>query len=156
MSISCFLEETDPILPNSSIIFLKILISYSRFLLIAITKLSFHVFCKTLIPYSIPTFHFVLFGRYWSHIQAFEKMLDGSSGFVDPPVVSKHFNMIDFQEFAISKIILFSKCVGKFGYVLKSLVVSNLKIIGFGSHGDVRQVRKAWKWKVFGFPQHES
>ena len=117
VSMSCFLEEIDPILQNFHVMFFDRDWSH-------ITKFPSQVFedidpmlpnphfmfLQILIPYSIPYFHFMFYGRYWSHIREFQKILDGSSGVCGPRL----FHFLEFPLHVFCKRLIsnsrFSKC----------------------------------------------
>ena len=82
-SISCFLEDSDPIWQNVHFMFFERYWSHIQdFHLIGITKFPTHVFSKIWIPYTTFSFNwncnitkFMLSGRYWSHIQEFHDFI---------------------------------------------------------------------------------
>ena len=100
----------------------------------------------------LPNFHFIS-GRYWSHIQGFWEMLRrifrifGHASFPTNPKLSIS------KILRIPNLISFKSDLCFFWNYLeyRTLVSPKSRIVGFGSHDHVRQVRKPWKWCVFGF-----
>ncbi len=114
ISISCFLEDLDPI---------------------------FKIFKKY-------PFHAV--GRYWSHFQEFQEFIKRIFWICRSPSFPKKAFAGDpiFWDFPKSHSL---KSFGTFSCISWSLLVGpKSNIIGFGSHGHVRQVRKPWTWRVCG------
>ena len=94
--------------------------------------------------------------RYCSHIQDFKNLVNGSSGLCGPRLF-QHFQYVRFPRFRYFPKSYFSEIIRILYWILWSNLVSpELKIIGLGSHGHVRQVRKPCKWWVFWFPQNET
>ena len=101
------------------------------------------------------SFHFMFSGSYWSHIQDVWQLLKLTfwicRGLHFP---RKYMFLVSFFHFPKSN---FRKGFGFRPWICwNTLVGARFELIGFGSHGHVRYVRKSWKWWVSGFPKNES
>ena len=166
MSLSCFLEEIDPISPNSYFIFGSHL-----------AKFPFHVFGSTWIPcprfsftwnYQISDWCFLgdidpIFKIFNFSIHVFLERLGPYSRYSNilngfpscfGPVFSNISNNFEFQVFENSRNSIINNEVCSW-IIWSNFVYPKLKIIGFGCHGHVHLVRKQWTWKVLAFPQSE-
>ena len=77
-------------------------------------------------------------------IQAFQKVLDGSSGFLGP-CRFQHLQPVHFRFFYISLNHMFKTVRDCSWIVWSNLVFQKSKRIGCGSHGLVHQVRKPYR-----------
>ena len=110
MSISRFLEDIDPILPNLHFMILK------RYCL-HITKFTFHMW-DIFVPYS----------RFWKYKRTFL--------IVRSPIFSNRNENVDFQYFWDCPNAMFPTLCRELSWILwNTLVGPELKLIGFGNHG---------------------
>ena len=101
----------------------------------------------------IQAISFHVFGKHWSHIQDFQKPLNGSSGFAGA-VFSNNFKMLEFRAFELPTYYILKN--GSFFLELFVInCVSKITNNWFWESWTRQKIRKSWKWWVFGFSPSE-